>query len=229
MSLSRNLDYICNQMEHLTIEDLLLRISENENNPEEANEAFKELYWKYSEVLTRAMRGVLKSKGIYNPELVESTVNNVFVEIFKNPLNFSYNSDNHKAEEIAFKGWMYRIARNELADLMKQSIQYSSRHVAGIDDEITENMVDVQVVPEFLSENRKLLDKALSILSDRDRAILLTYFDFHVDGKYAPSEELDIMCEYWGTTKENARQIKSRSLKKVKEQIEKLSQLKPIK
>ncbi|MDX5321363.1 MAG: sigma-70 family RNA polymerase sigma factor [Bacteroidota bacterium] len=216
-------------MENVTVEDLLLRISDRVSDLNGANQAFEILFRKYAEDLTKAMRGVLKSKGVYNPDLVESTVNNVFVEVYSNPLNFSYDSSKHKSEETAFKAWIYRIARNELADLMKASIQHSSLYVLGIEDEVIETMAEIEVGPEVISGNRELLDKALSILSERDRAILLTYFDCHAEGKYAPSEVLDTMCEYWDTTRENARQIKFRSLKRVKEQIEKLAQQKPVK
>ncbi len=223
------MDVINVWMKELSVEDLLLQISDRASAPDDANEGFKELYWRYSEALTKAMRGVLKSKGIYNPELVETTVNNVFVEIAQKPLNFSYDKTTHKSEDSAFRGWIYRIARFELADLMKASINYANMHVVGIEDEVIENLVEIEVEEERLSGNRQLLDKALSILSERDRAILLTYFDCHAEGKYAPTEVLDTMCEYWGTTRDGARQIKSRSLAKVKKQIERLEQLKPAK
>jgi len=216
-------------MKELSVEDLLLKIADRESDTGGANKAFKELYWRYSKALTEALHGVLKSKGIYNPVFVESTVNNVFVEISQNPLNFSYDKKTHKSEDIAFRAWMYKIARYELADLMKESIKFSVGHKVGVEDEIIESLVAIEVEQDFLSGNRQLLDKALSTLSERDRAILLTYFDYHVEGKNTPTEVLDVMCEYWGTTRENARQIKKRSLAKVKKCIEQLSQLKPSK
>lgn len=216
-------------MKELSVEDLLLIISDRQSDPDGADEGFKEIYWRYSEALTNAMRGVLKSKGIYNPELVESTVNNVFVEISLKPLSFSYDRNSHKSEDTAFRAWIYCIARNELADLMKESIKYSDLHAVAIEDEIIENLVEIEVEQDILSGNRQLLEQALSILSERDRAILLTYFDCHVEGKYAPTEALDTMCEYWGTTRDNARQIKKRSLDKVKRRIEQLAKLKPVK
>lgn len=209
-------------MKDLTVEELLLTISEHLNEPEQANKAFSEIYWRFSEKLTKSMRGILKSKGIYAPDLVEYTVSNTFMEIFHNPLDFSYDNETHSSEETAFRGYLYVIARNELMDLMKKSIKHSELHEVNIEDEVIENMEDIKVEFEALSGNRLLLEKALSVLSERERAILLAYYDCYAEGKYTPSETLDIICEYWGTTRDNARQIKSRSLKKVKQRLEEL-------
>lgn len=159
--------------------------------------------------------------------MVDATVNNVFLEVYKKPLNFNFDPETHKSEETAFKAWIYRIARYQLSDLIKESTNFSSMHVVGLENETYENhMVETTVELEQLSDNRKLLDKALSVLSERDKAILLTYFDFHEEGKKMPSNDLKLMCEYWGTTPDNARQIKKRSLQKVITQLEQLTQLK---
>lgn len=220
--LSHYLDYLDDFMKDLTVEELLLIISEYINDPEKANKAFSELYWRFSERLTRSVRGILKSKGIYSPDLVEYAVSNTFMEVFKKPLGFNYDSEKHSSEVSAFKGYLYVIARNEIMDLMKKSIHNSDLHAIGIEDEVIENMAEIDVEMEVLSGNRLLLEKALSVLSDREKAILLAHFDCYEEGKNTPSETLNIICEYWGTTRDNARQIKHRSLKKVKQRLEEL-------
>jgi RNA polymerase sigma factor (sigma-70 family) len=216
-------------MKDLTVEDLLLNISDHETDRAKAETSFSELYWRFSEKLEGSVRGHLKSKGMYNPDLINTIVSNVFNEVFLKPLNFTYDKNQDQSEETKFRAWLYRIARNVFADLMSASIQYTSRNVVGIDDDLVERYAEIAIEEEALKGNREMLEKAMSILSERERHILLACYDYYEEGKNTPSEVLDMLCEYWGTTRENVRQIKKRSLDKVKKQLEMLTLLKPAK
>ena len=215
-------------MEKLSIEDLLLIISDRENEEKQANDAFYQLYRRYSQILLDSINSVLNKRGISNNELSQATLNNVFIEINEKPLNFNYDSTKSKSEDTAFRSWIYRIALNELNDLTRSSMNFLKVHSLIEESEDYDKFIEINLEEEFLSDNRKLLDQALSGLSVRDKAILLTYFEYHEEGKNAPTHVLDEMCKYWGTTKDNARQIKKRSLKKVIEKLEQLSTLKTI-
>jgi len=212
-----------------SVEDLLLVISEQEIDVDGAKKAFTELYRKYAIFLNSAVAMHAKSKGVYDKNLVDNVVNNVFFEVHAHPLNFVFDEERHKSEEFAFKAWISQIARNEFSDLLRNSITYSTIQGHTIDDGIIERFAEIEVEEEILSDNRKALDKALSMLSDRDKHILLTCFDYYEDGKNTPSEVLNSLCEYWGTTKPNIRQVKKRSLEKVKSYLEKAVNLKAIK
>jgi len=213
-------------MNDLSIEDLLLIISDQKENKERSQEGFIELYRRYSDNLTQAVAGYLKSKDIYNDEMHKSIISNVFLEVYENPLSFNYDNKKHQSEESAFKAWIYVIARNEFADLMRHSIKFTEIHTFGIENDLIERYAEVDMEEEIVSGNRKLLDSALSVLSDRECHILLTCFDYFEDGKNTPSDVLDYLCEYWGTTRDNVRQIKKRSLDKVRLRLEVLSKIK---
>jgi len=213
-------------MNDFSIEDLLLIISDQKENKERSQDGFIELYRRYSEDLTQAVAGYLKSKGIYNDEMHKSIISNVFLEVYENPLSFNYDNKKHQSEESAFKAWIYIIARNEFADLMRHSIKFTETHTLGIENDLIERYADVDIEEEIVSGNRKLLDSALSVLSERECHILLTCFDYFEDGKNTPSDVLDYLCEYWGTTRDNVRQIKKRSLDKVRLRLEVLSKIK---
>jgi RNA polymerase sigma factor (sigma-70 family) len=201
-------------MDELSVEELLLIISEKESDESEAHKAFTILYRRFSEFLLSAVNRQLASKGIYNKELAEDTVTNTFYEVYLNPLSFKFDTDTHNSEERAFKAWLSVIARNEWADIVRAAIKTASMNVLTDNGELNDTFVEL-----VLSKNRKLLDNALAGLTDRERDILLTCYDYHEEDKYTPSEVLDALCEIWGTTRPNVRQLKKRALDKVKAYI----------
>lgn len=203
-------------MNEPTIEELLLIMSDKEFDKSSAEEAFVQLYRAYSKFLNSAVINHLRSKGVYKKDFVDDIVSNVFLEVYDNPLNFSFDGKNHKSEETAFKAWICTIARNEFADIMKSFISHSTLNVLTINGELTDYAIETDFEEQHLSDNRKLIDKALEGLSDKERHILLACYDFYEEGKNTPSTVLDGLCEYWGTTRPNVRQIKKRALDKVK-------------
>jgi DNA-directed RNA polymerase specialized sigma24 family protein len=215
-------------MNDLTVEELLLIISDKEKDLEQSNKAFSTLYYRYSIFLNSAVINQLKSKGIYDKTFVDTIASNVFVEVFSNPLNFSYNEKDHQTEDIAFKAWICRIARFEFADILRESIKFNKMNLLsrdGILQDQTENFTDDM---DIISNNRKLLDKSLECLSDREKHVLLACYDYYEDGKNTPSEVLDMLCQYWGTTRDNVRQIRKRALDKVKAYLNNSIKLKGI-
>jgi RNA polymerase sigma factor (sigma-70 family) len=60
---------------------------------------------------------------------------------------------------------------------------------------------------ENKSENLKKISEYLSKLSDRDRDIILTTYNYYIPGKKTPSEVLNDLESKWSTSRENIRKI----------------------
>ena len=117
------------------------------------------------------------------------------------------------------KAWLYGIAENEAyAELKIMRFKFVPiDNIPSVADEpATENV--------FKSANRRLLDEALeNVLTDRERDILRTYMlykDANNPNSHLPDEEIRKACQYWSTTPQNLRTIKSRALKAVKKYID---------
>ena len=111
--------------------------------------------------------------------------------------------------------WISGIARNTAFDLLKEWNDHTQ--------------TTVEPIPEFSSEEDEsttssplhlLLTQALEMLSDREKDILLTYLMYEDGTKYLPGTVLQELCTRHGITADNARQIKSRAMKKLRQQIQ---------
>ncbi|WP_298136064.1 sigma-70 family RNA polymerase sigma factor [Flavobacterium sp.] len=206
------------------LEEALLSLSYKDEDIEVANSAFNTLYREYSKLLYSVLRKVLKDRGMSSDEIIEATTHNTFLKLYQNPLTFTLpencNNDN------PFKGWLIKVARNELSDLLKQYFDERIEYPSIISDEI----LDEVEVDENISEsvNIKLLNDALNTLSERDRSILLYLYQLYEKGKNIPSSDLDILCKIHNTTRTNIRQIKKRCETKIIEYFSKNSQLIPL-
>lgn len=208
------------------IEDILLIISEKENDEASATAAFRQMYRGYSKFLSSVVSGALKNSGIYDEQILNTVINNVFLKIYENPLGFSFPEN---GIEDSFKAWLSTVARNEFRRLLVE--YYGDKKNSNSVIEIAEQALESEELQEdiFESINVKILNDALNLLSERDKYVLQTIYLFYEDGKKTPSNVLDLLCEMYGTTRVNIRKIKERSEKKIIEHFLKHSELKPLK
>lgn len=208
------------------LEDLLLNISYKDEDEILGNNSFVKIYNEYSQYLTNVISYNLKGMGVFDEELSRVVLNNTFLTIYEKPLKFSVpeGAENDKC----FKGWISRIARNELLSQIKlvagRDKRFSDLDIQ--DDEVEFEEVEIDL---YESANSKLLKDALNTLTERDREILLALYNYYEKDKKTPSEVLDELCILYSTTKPNIRQIKVRSEKKIVDYMTKYSQLKPLK
>lgn len=206
------------------LEEILLTISYKEEDNQEALKAFETLYKNYSKMLSSIVKNSLKNMGIYDTQLYEAIMNNVFYIIFEKPLSFTV-PENAKNDNC-FKAWLSIVAKNELKSLIKEYL--------GKEDSIGESEEDITEVSEasgtqLQSKNMKLMEEALNTLSDRDKHIMIALYNYYEEDKKTPSDVLDYLCKLHGTTKMNIRKIKERSEKKIIEFFAKYTQLIPLK
>lgn len=207
------------------LEEVLLLLSYKDEDQKSANDAFTELYREYSKFLYALVRKKLSQMGVFDEQIMETAVGNIFLKIYENPLVFKV-PENEKTDNC-FKAWLSVVSKNELLVLFKQ---YYETNVT-LEPTITDTVFEDTEVKDPITEsiNVKLMQDALNTLSERDREVLSTLYLYHEDGKNTPSTILDMLCKMYGTTKDNIRQIKKRSEAKIIDYFSKNSNLKPIK
>lgn len=221
-------------MEKEEVEDLLLYISDKKSDLEAANKAFAVLYKRFGEFIFNVVKKtIFFNTEKDNSDFANTVCNNTFLEVYDKPLNFSYNPKKHKSQDNAFKVYLAVISKNEKNDLLRESLDYSDRQlkiIDGDDDLFEPSITDEEYdkIIEKLSINHSLLEEALATLSERDRYILLTYYDNFEKGKNTPSKVLNDVEKFYGTTRDNIRMIRNRVKKKLIKYIESRSNLKAI-
>ncbi len=142
-------------------------------------------------------------------QFVEELFSQTMIKIFVHP---TYDPIKGKVST-----WISGIAKNTALDLLKEWNAHTQ--------------ITVEPIPEFSSEEDEsttpsplhlLLTQALEMLSDREKDILLTYLMYEDGNKYLPGTVLQELCSRHGITADNARQIKSRAMKKLRQQIQQL-------
>jgi RNA polymerase sigma factor (sigma-70 family) len=207
------------------IEELILIISDKLDDKLAADKAFTKLYKGYSRFLFSVVSSVLKSMGIYDEQVLATVINNTFFIIYEKPLAFAFPTD--AADDKSFKAWLSTVAKNELKRLLNEYHGKTSS-LELVKEELVLESEDLGT-DIFESVNLKTMNDALETLSVRDKEILMTLYLYYEEGKNTPSEVLDLLCKVHDTTKENIRQIKKRSEKKIVEYFSNYSQLKPLK
>ena len=173
-----------------------------------AKNAFAILFERYYEELLRICISVC-GKGPESEIVYERT----WEKVFKHP-SFGKNK-----ESYAFITWLSRIARNTWYDIRKQVILGSDLPPEDMGIDISDETVTESGPPTF---EEKLIKEALAELTDKDRDILLTYLDNDIgDGKHLPTSIIKELTTKYGVTSAALRQIKKRSIDKVKSYIEK--------
>lgn len=207
------------------LEEVLLTISYKEDDEKSSLDAFNTIYRAYSKLLSAIVKSNLKKMGIYNQQLYEATINNVFIKLYENPLSFEI--PKNAKNDNCFKAWLSVVASNEIKKLIKE--YYNKEKLLEVISD--EPVIESEEINEELaySVNKKLMIDALNSLSERDKAIMFTLYNYYEEGRKTPTNVLNDLCKLHNTTKLNIRKIKERSEKKIIEFFAQHSQLKPLK
>jgi RNA polymerase sigma factor (sigma-70 family) len=181
-------------------EDLLVLMSFQKENKKEAEEAFVVFYDRHKQFLWNLCCKVCRDK-----DLAKDVMQNTWIAIYK------YGST-YNAKKSNINTWMSRIANNEMKDLLKIEANYThlNEEIYSISTDEDEEDFD------YISPEKRILDEALNELSERDKDVLFTYMRYADGKKHLPDEVIREICQRYGTTPENLRQIRKRSWDKVK-------------
>lgn len=206
----------------LTNEDLaelFLSMAMKEDDRQEAEKAFAVFYNLYKNYLYTVVRNACKPWTMYGEELIQAVHENTFLTVFEKAEDFMLIEDiPFERQEKRMKSWLGKIAHREMLQLLRQFKKDKEKIEYHDDLTFLENS-DEEIKPQK-SKDFLLAEKALNTLSERDRNIFVTYLMFEDDNKKLPSSEIQRLAEMWDVLPDNMRQIKKRSLEKMKKYIE---------
>ena len=210
------------KLKPLTNEDLaelFLSMAMKEDDRKEAEKAFAVFYSRYKNYLYTVIRKACKSWTMYGDELIESIHQNTFITVFEKAEKFMLIENiPFEKQEKRMKSWLAKIAHNEMLILLRE-LRPNNENIEYHDELSFLENIDEEIEPQK-SDDFLLAEKALNTLSDRDRNILVTYLMFEDGNKKLPRSEIQRLADMWGILPDNMRQIKKRSLQKVKKYIE---------
>jgi len=203
-------------------EELFLLMSYRDENEMEAQKAYTIFYHRYKDFLWKLCCFICSNcKTPENEELAKDLFQNTTIAIY----TYGHTFDPKKSKVTT---WMSLIAKRELYQLLCGIKEYR------IDEQLEvllENEVDEKSENdfEFQSHEQKALQTAIESLTEREQEVLLTYIMYEDGKKQLPPEMRQHLLDKYGTTQQNIQQIKSRSLKKLKDHIVNHSKLSIIK
>lgn len=200
--------------ESLSDDELLAIVALKDQDLDSAKRAFDIFFNKYSRLLVTLCYSICASWRIANSETIaEDIFQQTMVAIYQHP---TYDSSKGKIST-----WMSKIAQRKAYDLLnlgntKESyIEEIGPIEFSYDDE----------EDEIITPEKKILETALATLSDIERDVLMTYMRYQEGRKHLPDQEMQRLCDYYKKTSDNIRQIKKRTMDKVKGYIQQNSEL----
>jgi len=199
--------------------DLFLSMSMKDDDRQESERAFAKFYACYKNYLFTVVRNACRSWEKYGEELVQAVHENTFLKVFEKADGFMIIEDlPFERQELRMKGWLGTIAHREMLLLLRDFKNEKEKH--DYHDDLSFLEQPQEEGNSQTSEEILLVEKALKTLSDRDRHILITYIMFEDGNKQLPKPEIQRLAEIWDVLPDNMRQIKKRSIAKVKQFIE---------
>jgi RNA polymerase sigma factor (sigma-70 family) len=216
--LHKNIEVLTNYSD----EELFILMSYKDENVIEAQKAFTIFHNRYKDFLWKLCCFICHNcNTLENEELAKDLFQNTMISIY----TYGHTFDPKKSKVAT---WVSRIAKGELYQLLCGIKEYR------IDENLEvllENVVDEKSDNDFnfQSHEQNALKDAMETLTEREQEILLTYIMYEDGNKQLPKEMRQHLLDKYATTQQNIQQIKSRSLKKIKEHIVNQSKLSIIK
>lgn len=203
----------------VALAELFLSMAMKEDDQQGAEKAFAKFYNRYKNYLYTVVLNACKAWEMYGDDLVQSVHQNTFLTVYEKAESFLQIEEVPiEQQEKRMKSWLATIAKNEMYQLLR-GLRDEKENMDYQDDitlfESSDEEHEVQKSEDFL-----LVERALDSLSEKNRNILVTYLMFEDGNKKLPSEEIQRLSAIWEVLPDSLRQIKKRSLEKVKKYIE---------
>ena len=206
-------------MQELSSGDLLTMASIDRSDPE-CISAFEEFHKRYKNFVWKI--AYIKARSIDNSNAIQVAMvlsQNTFIKIYEKADVFvPQSSDINKDCMKWISGIMKNITLQYLQENNKQK-----EHVVFM--EVLPEVVtsDEEDLPVLISYEKDLLQNALKTLSDKEKSILLSWYNFYSEGKVRNiSKDIkEALAMQFNVRVDSLKKIKERALKKVKAYIEK--------
>ena len=191
-----------------------------DEEPAVARLAFRVFYEKFAPSFKAMCLSACSNFNNLFDGLGEVVFNNALLQAFQNAGQFHSESKEERQVVLDVKKWLNGIAKNELYIELRKIKTYSSNLSIVEDIMVYESPLDED--PELKVEEcveTNILNTALATLDEKERGILLMCYQYMKEGSKIPSDAIERICKVFGVKDANRRQIKTRALKKLNEQI----------
>jgi RNA polymerase sigma factor (sigma-70 family) len=202
------------------LSELVQHIMNGDLDKSGMNAVFSKFYKKvYPKLYSYCRYSCLSQEFTANDEDIEDLLYESLVKFYESAKSFKIEKFEFDNEKILFDRVMWRLMRIA-KNLFTDKIRWYIRRKEFVD------VVEIQTLYKYscepFADTEKEIDlsvilKALEILTEREKDVLLTYSKFV--GGNVPTHILENICKQYGITKDYIRQIKGRSFKKVKKYL----------
>jgi hypothetical protein len=210
----------------LPLEEVLLMMSMKEEEPQQANAAFREFHLRFKDYLFNyCQRSCKRLQGYYdNPELTvfDMAMNKVWFNAGKLLKLDGLNSEDDKFKIM--KAWLSTTADRIIIDLYNENKVFNETHDLEGDDEVLTDLIekwqDSETGECATTSEMELIRTAISLLKERDQHIYLACLALEEEHKYLPKEDVERLAKFYEITTDNLYHIRQRAWKKITEYIE---------
>lgn len=204
------------------VEELFLIMAMKDESQEEALSAFGEFYKRYHPFLDSICKKVCVISKLNNAEVSEVIYSNTLVKIYEKAISFVTieKEKNVSNKEKLLKGWIGKIAENELLQILRRGEHDCKKFVHVPDEELPELTFDDSPPNDIpLPEENRLLEAAMLELSTTERDILIEISLYKAKGKYTPRDIIEKLSQQYHVTHDSIRQTYHRATKKIKQKL----------
>lgn len=197
--------------------DLLEWVELQGDYPEEGRKAIAILYDRYKTPLYKMLKKILSSHGVQAEEVVD-LVTDTFYKIQAEGLTCQKQND---ATEASFLYWLITIAKNEYYGILKDRLKKEDHFLLSSfsdEDNQTENDINQSISyneDSLVYANEEVIVEYIQNLAERDREILLSFFDYYQEGKYTPTKIMSELAFRHNTSIDYIRNVRNRLKKRI--------------
>lgn len=214
---------VSSTMESESDEDLLFYMGMRDDDPDEARLAWEEFYRRHKLYIYKVCYKTCQLLPIHPSslhELVKDLHSATFQKVYEVAEKYTpLDNGNQEHMRLQVLAWVGKIAKNILIDDYRAD--KGPKNIVSL-EELNTDVPYNKETPE-LSLNTNLTVEAIDTLNEKEKTVLLLYYQWYEIGKEnqrLPNGISQEIAKAIGSTKENVRQIHRRAKQKIKQYLE---------